>query len=120
MNKKGLKILYKENPKPMGVFQVKNLTNGKIFIGSGIDVHGKLNSCKFQLAHGSFINQELQNDYNVVGESNFSFEIIDVLEQKTEISNDPKEELELLMSMWIEKLQPFDEKGYNRKKKVYD
>ena len=37
MNKKELKKQYKQNIQPMGVFQVKNLKNGKIFIDRGVD-----------------------------------------------------------------------------------
>ena len=37
MNKKELKKQYKQTVLPMGVFQVKNLTSGKIFIDAGIN-----------------------------------------------------------------------------------
>ncbi len=115
MNKKEILRQYKENPPPMGIFQVKNLTNGKIFLGSGMDVKGKMNSCKFQLAHRSHMNKELQADFSLSGESNFSFEIIDTLEPNEDQSK-IADELEALLQMWMEKLEPFDEKGYNKRK----
>ncbi len=115
MNKKELKRFYKENPKPMGIYQVKNLSNGKILIGGAMDVQGKINSCKFQLENGSHFNKELQQDYNKTGDSNFSFEIIDILETKDIPDTDYEQELQTLLDMWIEKLQPFDEKGYNKR-----
>jgi chromosome condensin MukBEF complex kleisin-like MukF subunit len=115
MNKKELKRFYKENPKPMGIYQVKNLSNGKILIGGAMDVKGKINSCKFQLENGSHFNKELQQDYNKAGDSNFSFEIIDILETKDIPETDYEQELQTLLDMWIEKLQPFDDKGYNKR-----
>ncbi len=62
-NKKELKKQYKANPPKMGIFQIKNLANGKIFIGRGMNVQGKINSSKFQLEQGSHPNSELQNDF---------------------------------------------------------
>jgi hypothetical protein len=47
MNKKELKKQYTQTMQPMGVCQVKNLANGKIFIDSGQNIQGKINSCKF-------------------------------------------------------------------------
>ena len=41
MNKKELKKQYKQNIRPMGVFKVKNLKNGKIFIDSGLNLQGR-------------------------------------------------------------------------------
>ncbi len=115
MDKKELKRFYKENPKPMGIFQIKNLSNGKIFVGSGMDVNGKINSCKFQLENGSFVNKELQQDFKTAGENNFTFEVIDTLKPGDDPAQDCAQELETLLNMWIEKLHPFDERGYNRK-----
>jgi len=116
MDKKELRRQYKENPKPMGVFQVKNGSNGKVFIGSGMDVNGKLNSCKFQLQHGSNMNKELQKDFTSMGEESFSFEILDTLEPEDDPAKDYADDLEMLLQMWIEKVQPFDTNGYNKRK----
>lgn len=116
MNKKELLRLYKENPRPMGIYQIKNMSNGKLYIGSGIDVNGKINSNKFQLLHRSHMNKELQQDFTMEGEENFSFEILDILEPKDHPVKDYTDDLEMLLQMWIEKLQPFDKNGYNKRK----
>ena len=116
MDKKELKKQYKQTLRPMGIFQIKNLTNNRIFIGSSINIEGKLNSIKFQLEMGSYINKELQKDFNQFGENNFLFETIDVLEPKKDPGYDYTEDLKTLEDMWIEKLQPFEEKGYNKRK----
>ena len=117
MNKKELINQYKQTIQPMGIYQVKNLKNGKIFIGSAHDLRGRINSNRFQLKNGSHFNKDLQNDFNEMGEENFSFEVLDNLKPKEEAGFDYTEELKLLEEMWLEKLQPYGEKGYNTKKK---
>ena len=63
IDKKELKKQYKQTLQPMGIYQIKNLVNGKIFIGSAKNLPGKLNSVKFQLENGSHMNSELQKDF---------------------------------------------------------
>jgi len=105
MNKKELKKQYTQTALPMGVFQVKNLINGKIFIDSGLNIQGKMNSCKFQLSYGSHMNKALQEDFNQTGITNFSFEVIDYLKPKEDMTIDYIDDLKMLEEMWIEKLQ---------------
>ena len=102
LDKKEIKKRYKETLPPMGIYQIKNSANGKILIGNSKNLTGKSNSYKFQLNLGSHINKELQKDYNKYGDENFSFEVLDYLEA--------------LEELWIDKLQPFNEKGYNKQK----
>ncbi len=65
---------------------------------------------------GPFINKELQEAFTEYGEKNFLFETIDLLEPKEDPNYDYSDDLRLLEEMWLEKLQPYDEKGYNIKK----
>jgi hypothetical protein len=116
MIRKELKKRYTETLQPMGVFQVKNLANGKIFIDSGLNIHGKMNRCKFQLNLGSHMNRDLQEDFKSTGPDDFTFEIIDYLKPGRDKEMDYARDLEMLEEMWMEKLQPFDEKGYNERK----
>lgn len=115
MDKKELKKQYKQTLTPMGIYQVKNLANGKILIGGSKNLKGKLNSIKFQLEMNSCMNKELQNDFNRYMEKNFLFETIDMLEPKEDPNYDYTEDLNVLEEMWLEKLQPYEEKGYNKK-----
>lgn len=116
INKAEIKKKYKDTLTPMGVYRIKNLVNGKIFIGSSLNLPGRINRHKFELKFGSDNIKELQEDYNKYGEGNFTFEIIDDLKPK----DDPdyqyyKEDIEVLEQLWIDKLQPFDEQGYNKR-----
>jgi len=115
---KDMKREYKERKKPAGVFQVKNTANGKILLGSSLNLEGPLNSHKFMLGMGSHRNEELQKDWNTYGPDHFEFEILEVVK----ISDDPnfnlEDELTLLEQIWIEKLQPFGERGYNKDARI--
>lgn len=113
MDKKKLIKQYKETLQPMGVYQIKNLVNGKIFIGSSKNLPGKINGQKFQLNLGSHPHEELQKDYNEAGEANFLFEILDYLEPKEDKNYDYTEDLEILKEMWMEKLDTKSPSGYN-------
>jgi group I intron endonuclease len=100
----------------MGIYQIKNKKNDKLYIGSAKDLPGIINRDKFQLKHGLHLNKEMQNDFNEVGEEGFSFDILDYLKPKDDWNYDYTEELKTLEEMWLEKLQPYYEKGYNPKK----
>ena len=99
----------------MGVYQIKNLVNGKIFIGSAKNIPGRINRHKFELKFGSEGIKELLDDYKKYGEENFSFEILDQLKPKDDPLYNYSEDIKVLEELWIEKLQPFDERGYNEK-----
>jgi group I intron endonuclease len=117
MNKKELINQYKQTILPMGIYQIKNNKNGKIFIGSAKNLPGRINSNKFQLRNGNHFNKEMQNEYNEIGEEMFSFDILDYLKPKEDLEYDYTEDLKTLESLWLENLQPYNEKGYNTKKK---
>jgi group I intron endonuclease len=114
MNRKEKINAYKQTIQPMGIYQVRNRVNGKIFLGSSKDLKGILNRTKFQLRNNLHINKDMQRDYNEMGEENFSFEILDYLEPREDAKVDYNNELETLENMWLEKLQPFNKNGYNK------
>ena len=116
MNRKEKINEYKKSIQPMGIYQIRNRVNGKIFIGSSKDLRGILNRIKFQLKNNLHINKDMQKDFNEVGAVNFSFEILDYLEPKENMKGDYTKELQTLEIMWLEQLKPFNEKGYNKKK----
>ena len=115
INKRELKKNYKHTLQPMGIYIVTNLVNNKILIGRSSNLPGRINRFKFGLKYGTESNRELLEDYKKYGEENFSFGILDELKPKDDPSFDYAEELKVLEGMWIEKLQPFSEKGYNKK-----
>ena len=115
MNKKVLKNKYIETIQPMGIYQIKNNINGKIFIGKGINIQGLINRNIFQLKSGLHTNKDMQKDFNDAGEAYFTYEVLDYLKPKEDNDCDYTEELKILESMWLEKLKPYNENGYNSK-----
>jgi len=116
IDKKKLKRKYKETVQPMGVYRITNKVNGKIFIASGINLRAALNSNRFQLNFGMHRNKELQAAYTQFGEQHFSFDVLDYLEPKKDPGYNYAEDLKVLEDMWLDKLQPYENKGYNRRK----
>lgn len=112
-SKKDIKREYKEREKPAGVFQVKNTVNGKVLLGSSLNLEGALNRHKFSLAINGHRNQALQQDWNEYGADKFIFEILDVVQVKDDPNFKLSDELTLLEQIWLEELQPFGECGYN-------
>jgi hypothetical protein len=100
----------------MGVFQIRNRINDKVFIDSSNNIPGKINRHKFALNAGQHVSKALQADWNEFGELAFEFETIEPLEPRDDPSYDHKSDLQTLEELWLEKVQPFGEKGYNVRK----
>lgn len=116
MDKKEVRNQYKMTPPDMGIYQVRNKKNGKVLLGRALDLHGRLNSERFQLRNNLHMNRELQRDFNELGMENFSFDVLDRLPSKESPDHDHSQELKELEEMWLNKLQPYAGKGYNKKK----
>lgn len=114
-NHKEMKNAYKQALTPMGIICIRNKANGKIFIARSMNMPGRINREQFGLKYNSNPVRELQADWNSYGEENFSFEILDTLEPREDPGYNYAEDLEVLETMWLEKLQPYGEKGYNKK-----
>jgi group I intron endonuclease len=112
-SRKDIKREYKERKKPAGVFQVKNTANGKVLLGSSLDLQGPLNRHKFMLTIERHQNETLQKEWNEFGPETFVFEILEVVKVKDDPNFNLSDELTLLEQIWLEKLQPFGERGYN-------
>ena len=112
-SKSEIKRTYKENPPAAGIFRITNNVNGKIFLGKGVNVRGILNSQQAQLQFGSHRNRDLQQEYNRFGAEQFIFEIVDQLETSDRMPEQVKEDLEALEELWLEKLQPYGDRGYH-------
>ena len=97
----------------MGVFTILNKVNGKILLVSSNNLPGRINRAIFQLDMGSHPNMALQQDYKQFGKDNFAFEIIDYLKPKEDPAYNYTDDLAVLEEMWIEKLQSYQDKGYN-------
>ena len=118
MNKKELKREYKEALQPMGVLQIRNALNDKVFIGSTMNLKGVFNKNRFQLNAGNHPSRSLQKDWNESDADKFEFEILEEIFPRKIPDYDYKADLEVLEDLWLEKLEPYGEKGYNERKKT--
>jgi len=113
MDRKALVRDYKNTPRPMGVYRVRNTANGKAFIGTARDLPGILNSQRAQLRMGSHMNRALQRDWNELGPGAFEFEVLDTLEPRDAPGYDPRDDLRALEALWLDRLQLYGEAGYH-------
>ncbi|MFZ7103250.1 MAG: DUF2087 domain-containing protein [Peptococcaceae bacterium] len=112
--KKELIRQYKETKPEAGVYQIRNTKNRKVFV-TGTPNLKTINGKLMTLRGGGHYNKELQKEWQEFGEEAFVFEILEVLEEPEEGFFDRKEELKKLEEKWLEKLQPFGERGYHKK-----
>jgi len=101
----------------MGVFQIKNTISNKIFVGSSEDLDAIWHAQKLQLDVGIHPNSGLQNDWKEDGPVNFIFEILEEIKQKEDKPLENIKDVKALETMIIEELQPFDDRGYNKREK---
>ncbi|AFM40731.1 hypothetical protein Desaci_1743 [Desulfosporosinus acidiphilus SJ4] len=113
--KQELKRLYKETKTEAGVYQIRNLENQKVYIESTLNLK-TINGKRFNLDTGTFPNQALQKEWKEFGEKAFAIEVLEILEIPEEGYFDVKDALKKLKEKWLNKLQPYGERGYNSHK----
>jgi len=113
-----LKREYLQNSSPMGVYQIRNKVNGKVFVDSSTNLEGARNSRLFQLRMGTVVfNEQLKQELQEYGAENFEFEVLEVLEPPEPGQNEARLLARLKMS-WLEKLEPFGERGYHSQRAI--
>lgn len=60
-----------------GIYKITNKTNGKIYIGSSVDIRGRFNSHKSDLRQNKHGNSKLQRAWDKYGEEAFVFDIVE-------------------------------------------
>jgi len=117
MDKRTLKRQYKESEIPAGIYRVVNTQTDRSLVGSSVNLPAILNRHRGELKLGAHRNQQLQRDWNEFGEAAFAFEILDTLAPHAEPGYDVKRELATLEELWLERLSPYEERGYNTRPK---
>ena len=102
--RKKLKEEYKHKKNRMGVFQIWNTVNGKIYIGSSLNLDAIWNRYKMELNFGNHRNSALQSEWKQFGEANFKYEILSEVVQKDEDRIDYNKEVKTLEGMFITEL----------------
>lgn len=112
--KRELKELYKQMKTEMGIFIIESKSNNKYYLETTQNLKGRMNSVKFQLESGGFrINEKLQEEWKQQGSQDFELKILEILEyDKDESKTDYSEELEIMKTIWEEKLSNQNKKPY--------
>lgn len=105
--KRELKELYKQMKTEMGIFIIESKSNNKYYLETTQNLKGRMNSVKFQLESGGFrISEKLQEEWKQQGSENFEIKVLEILEyDKDEAKTDYSEELEIMKTIWDEKLR---------------
>jgi len=73
------------------------------------------NRMTMQLDSGRYrMHPELQRDWNAEGAESFVFEILEELAPPKTPGWDSREDQAILLELWLEKVRPYGEAGYNR------
>jgi group I intron endonuclease len=92
--------------KKIGIYCIKNVKNGKIYVGSSSDILNRIRQHKNQLKMNVHGNNHLQSSYNKYGMSCFNFSILKITSEECKISNE---------IYYIHKLNCLNPKiGYNK------
>ncbi|MBM2817263.1 MAG: hypothetical protein HW421_4025 [Ignavibacteria bacterium] len=118
IDKKKLREDYKNIIHPKGIFIIKNLKNGKVFLGGTLNLHGVLDKNKFVLNMGSHYNKQLQEDWKEYGSESFSFEIAETLPLKEDANYNYDEDLKIMEMLWVDKFRPTEQNCYNKSENI--
>lgn len=92
-------------PKRIGIYTITNIINNKIYVGYSIDLVGRLCDHRTELRKNRHRNDYLQKSWNLHGEENFLFEILEECEEQFLCSQE---------HYWCMMLNTHNEKyGYN-------
>jgi len=116
INQKALKEEFRQKKFRIGVFQLRNLTNQKILIGSNVNLEAYWNRMRSELKLGAFRNAELQQAWSELGEAGFAFEILAEIQQDLLQPRNYAREAKELEKLYVDELQPYGDRGYHLKK----
>ena len=92
-----------------GIYSIVHNESGKIYIGSAINLYKREHEHRFDLDTNCHDNQRLQNAWNKYGKDAFKFEVLEIVQ-------DPSNLL-IKEQWWMDKLQSYDRnKGFNIRK----
>ena len=99
------------------VITIRCQENDRLYVAASGNLDSERNSRLFQLRMGKVVfSRELQHDLERFGAAAFTFEVLATLEPATE-ATDVERQLAILELQWLEQLQPFEERGYNSRKR---
>lgn len=80
-----------------GIYQIRNLTNNKIYVGSAVNFRERKNIHLYHLRLNKHHSQYLQRSYNQHGEENFTFEALEYVENKENLIEREQHYIDILV-----------------------
>lgn len=111
-----LRQTYAERVKRAGIFRVRNTANGRVLLGSALDLRGPLNRVAFELDMRSTRHPELKRDLEKYPRDTFVIEVMEEVEPRDDPDFDPENELGLLERKHLAALDR--QTAYNRDDKI--
>ncbi len=72
-------------PSSYAIYGILNLLNGKIYIGSAVNIYHRLRTHRSKLKHNQHANKHLQSAWNEYGELAFEFVVLDYVLWKSNL-----------------------------------
>lgn len=111
-NKKTLKRQYLETKTRSGIYAIRHQITGRALVTGSTNVQGTLNRHRFELQHGLHRNARLAQDWIEHGETNFLFDVLDMVKPSEDPAFNAARELEMLVSLWRQEIPCLGELGY--------
>jgi hypothetical protein len=112
-NKETLKRQYLETKTRAGVYAIRNQITGRALVAGSTNAQGTLNRHRFDLQHGLHRNARLAQDWGEHGETNFLFDVLDMVKPSEDPAFNAAQELEMLVSLWRQEILCVGEFGYD-------
>lgn len=116
--KEELRQAYKLATTYYGVIQIENTRNHKIWLDTVPNIHNRWAFYQLNLNKDFYRNIPLQADWDAQNGEDFVYTVL-WKEETVDVVN-MRQTLKDLKVKWFKKLQPFDDRGYNRRPKDWE
>lgn len=95
----------KQNQPISGIYCIRNIASHKCYVGSAVNIKRRWQEHRAYLKGGYHHSRHLQRAWDLHGAENFSFEVVEIVENNSDLVEREQH--------WIDLLQAFGKQGYN-------
>jgi group I intron endonuclease len=81
-----------------GIYEIRNVTNNKVYIGSAVNIKGRWSRHTHNLRKGDHHSKPLQRSWDKYGEEAFSFTVLEYVEDRTKLLEHEQRYLDTIKS----------------------